>query len=173
MFIVVFGIQGSGKGTQAQLLSERLGIPHLSTGQLLRSIAEEKTEEGAKIKQTIEAGTYMTDTDMTEILKRHLPNAVLLDGYPRTLHQAKLLDEIEHVDVVLYIDLTEPEAIRRALARGRSDDTPKAIHKRIAQYHAEADDILEFYRKQGKLVQVNGDQAIDKVFAEVCEKLKV
>ncbi len=173
MLIVLFGIQGSGKGTQGQLLSRKLGIPHLSTGEILRAIATEATDEGKRIKSTIEGGQYLSDEQITAILKRHLPHDVLLDGYPRTLGQARLLDTIASVDTVLYIDLHEPEAIRRALARGRSDDTPEAIHKRIAQYHAQADSILDYYRAQNKLVTINGDQDVDTVFKEVCAKLKI
>ena len=173
MFLVLFGIQGSGKGTQAQLLSQKLGVPHLSTGEILRSIAEEDTDEGRRIKAIIEQGQYMSDDEMITILKGHLPKAVLLDGYPRTLNQAHLLEPIVHIDKVLFIDLHEEEAIRRALARGRHDDTPEAIHKRIAQYHAEADKILDYYKAQGKLVTINGDNPVETVFAEICEKLGI
>lgn len=173
MFLVFFGIQGSGKGTQAQLLSKKLSIPHLSTGEILRATAAEDTDEGRRIKAIIDQGQYLSDEDMTAILRAHLPQHVLLDGYPRTLAQAKLLDEIATVDKVVFIDLHEEEAVRRALARGRHDDTPEAIHKRMQQYHASADAILDYYKAQGKLLTINGDQDIDAVFKELCAALGI
>ncbi len=173
MFIVLYGIQGSGKGTQGGLLSRKLSIPHLSTGEVLRAIASEPSDEGKRIKATIESGQYLSDTEMTTILKRHLPPRVILDGYPRTIAQARLLDTIENVDSVLYIDLDKEEAMRRALARGRADDTPDAITNRIAQYRADADGILNYYRAQGKLVEVDGGKAIPIVFDEICAKLNI
>jgi adenylate kinase len=172
MFIVLFGIQGSGKGTQGQLLARKLGIPHLSTGEILRAMAAEGTTEGEAVKAKIESGQYLSDEDMTNILRNHLPRDCILDGYPRTLAQAKTLDTIARVDVCVYIDLHEKEAMRRALARGRADDTPDAIHQRFLQYRAEADAILNHYESQGKLLDINGDQTIEAVFAELCEKLE-
>ena len=173
MFLVLFGIQGSGKGTQGQLLSQKLGIPHLSTGEILRTMAAEGTPEGDVVKAKIESGQYLSDEEMTAILRTHLPNDCILDGYPRTLAQAQTLDTITHVDKCIYIDLHEEEAMRRALARGRADDTPDAIHKRFGQYHAQADAILGHYDTQGKILDINGDQAIEIVFTELCEKLGV
>jgi adenylate kinase len=173
MFVIVFGIQGSGKGTQGQLLSRRLGIPHLSTGELLRSIATERTIEGNRIRSIIESGKLLADDEMLAILERHLPASVILDGFPRTLVQAKLLDTIERVDWCVSIELTEEQAVRRALARGRADDTPEAIHLRIQQYHAQADAILDHYRAQGKLVMVDGDKSVDQVFADICRALRI
>ncbi len=173
MFIVLIGIQGSGKGTQGDLLSEHLGIPHISTGDILRTMALEDTPEGRSIKDRLDNGIYITDEEMITILRTRLPRQCILDGYPRTLTQANMLDSIVTVDAALYIDLHEAEAIRRVLARGRHDDTPDAIHRRMQQYHAEADDIINFYAKQGKLREVNGDQAVEQVFADVCSILRV
>jgi adenylate kinase len=171
MFIVLIGIQGSGKGTQGDLLSKKLGIPHLSTGDVLREMASHDTPEGKEIKNLIDNGIYLSDEQMLAILKKNLPKDVILDGYPRTLRQAIMLDTIENVDVALYINLHEEEAKRRVLLRGRTDDTPDAIHRRMQQYHAEADAIIEYYKGQGKLVEINGDQEIEAVFKDVCSEL--
>jgi adenylate kinase len=173
MLIILFGIQGSGKGTQGKLLSEKLGIPHLSTGEVLRAIASEDTPEGRELKAIMEGGVYLDDTRMTTILKQHLPRDCILDGYPRTLNQAQLLDSIASVDIVLYINLHEEEAVRRVLGRGRSDDTPDAVRKRIQQYHASEDAIITYYDKQGKLREIDGDQSIEAVFAAVCTMLGI
>jgi adenylate kinase len=173
MFIVLLGIQGSGKGTQAELLSKKIGIPHISTGDILREIAKENTPEGRRIDEMLKSGVYLSDDEMTHILRSRLPRECILDGYPRTLHQAHLLDKITHVDHALFINLHEQEALRRLLARGRSDDTPGAIHLRFQEYHAEADGIVDHYAKQHKLLEVNGDQSIERVFADVCRAIRL
>ncbi len=173
MFIVLIGIQGSGKGTQGQLLSQRLGIPHISTGDILRAMAAEDTSEGKRIHAMLDSGTYISDAEMIGILKDRLPRKCILDGFPRTLEQARMLDNVVQVDYALYINLHEQEAMRRLLQRARHDDTPEAIHKRFAQYHAAADDIVSHYASAGKLCEVNGDQSVDQVFADVCRELKL
>lgn len=173
MFIVLLGIQGSGKGTQGQLLERYLKIPHISTGEMLRTLSLQKTDEGRALKAKLEHGDLLSDKEITEILKNHLPSECLLDGYPRTLAQAQMLDNIEKVDYAIHIDLHEEEAMRRALGRGRADDTPSAIHRRMKQYHEWADKILEHYRGQKKLVIINGDQTVDKVFEELRSKLHI
>lgn len=173
MFLVLFGIQGSGKGTQGQLLTRRLRVPHVSTGEMLRTLALQKTDEGRSLKAKLDHGDLLSDYEMTAILQHHLPSACILDGYPRTLRQAELLDTIENVDYAVHIELHEEEAMKRALARGRADDTPEAIHRRMQQYHAQADAILDYYRVRQKLITVNGDQDVDAVFAEICRKLKI
>jgi adenylate kinase len=173
VLLILFGIQGSGKGTQGQLLSRRLSIPHISTGEILRTLSLQKTPEGEKLKAQLDHGDYLSDERMTNILQHHLPPSVILDGYPRTLPQARMLDGIEHVDRVLFIDLPEEAAYQRALSRGRHDDTPEAIRRRMHQYRLNEEPILQYYRDQGKLVVVNGDQPIEDVFAEICAKLHI
>lgn len=173
MFIVVLGMQGSGKGTQSDLLAKKLSLPHLSTGDLCRAVAKQDTAFGKHVKELIEGGALVPDSDITQILKQELPHECILDGYPRTLNQARILDGLAAVDVVISIDLGEEEATRRMLKRGRQDDTPEIIHKRIAQYHADADKITDYYAKQGKLRTVNGEQTIEQVFAAVCEELGI
>jgi adenylate kinase len=173
MFIVLIGIQGSGKGTQGDLLSKRLGIPHVSTGELLREMAHQNTPEGKHIEELIDHGVYISDEEMISILQKHVPKDVILDGFPRTLKQAFMLDEICAVDVVVHIDLHEQEAVRRALARGRADDTPEAIKLRMKQYHDQVDGILGYYKTQKKLLEINGDQSVEDVFKDLCAALNV
>ena len=173
MFIVMLGMQGSGKGTQSDMLAEKLGLQHISTGDMCRAIAKENTPFGKHIKQLIEGGTLVPDSDIVEILKQQLPHDCILEGFPRTLNQARILDGIAKVDEVVNLDLGEEEAEKRMMKRGRNDDTPEAIKKRIAMYHAEADKILDFYTKQGKLRQINGEQSVEKVFSDITEELGI
>lgn len=173
MFIAIYGVQGCGKGTQAKLIAEKLGIQHISTGDVLRTLAQQDTDQGRAIKAKLDAGIYLSDAEMTPILKQVLPKNGILDGYPRTLGQAKTLDSVTHVDVFLSVTLSDAVAIERMQGRGRSDDTPAAIQHRLDQFHAAERQILDYYRTQGKLVQVNGEQSVEQVFNNICAALRI
>lgn len=122
MNIVIFGPQGSGKGTQADILAERLNIPHITTGGLLRSESAKETELGNEIKDIMDAGNLAPDNMMLEILKNRLeqPDAetgFILDGYPRNLNQAGDLEQCQTIDVAMEICISDEEALRRTGGR--------------------------------------------------------
>ncbi|MEO1062914.1 MAG: adenylate kinase [Actinomycetota bacterium] len=169
--LVIFGRQGAGKGTQCLHLSERYGVPHVSTGDMLRAAAEAGTPFGLKAKEIMEAGELVPDDVMYGLVEERLaqPDAeagVLLDGFPRTAEQAAALDRILGDDPLLAaINLEVPEGIviERMLARGREDDTEEAIRRRLDLYLDQTAPLLAHYDGLGLLVEVDGVGTEDEV----------
>ena len=204
MYIILIGAQGSGKGTQAELLSQALGVPHIASGDLFRKAIDEKTELGVKAKAYIDRGELVPDElTVTMVVKRleepDCAQGVLFDGFPRTVAQAEVLDkglqEIgKQIDLAIYLQVPREELLKRLSGRyicranqhvynilthppkvagicdidgselyQRSDDTGEAVQKRLDIFFNETIRLLDYYGKQNKLVEVDGDQDIDKV----------
>ncbi len=162
------GPQGSGKTTQAELLAQKLNLPHIETGNVYRKIAEENSELGFKIKDILEKGGLVDDETTFEVVDKNLAKiqgGFVLDGFPRTLTQAQR--ELFPIDKVVYISLSDNEAIKRLLARGRADDKIETITQRLKLFHERTQPILEFYRKQGKLLEIDGSRSPEEVAAQI------
>ena len=161
--LLLLGVQGSGKGTQAKRLAAEYGLEHLSTGDMLRQAIAEGTELGRRVEPILEAGDLVPDDLMIELIRKRLeaPEAAvgfILDGFPRTMAQADALDsmlaEIDRpLSVVLELQVPDDVAIqrlrKRAVEEGRSDDTPEAIANRIDLYHRETKPLVSHYRLAG------------------------
>lgn len=176
MKLVLFGIQGSGKSTQGNLLSRHLKIPYLSTGHIFRTIAKEKTLLGKKVKVIMTSGMLVPDNLTIEIVNDYLSrpeyqNGYILDGYPRTLRQAKKFKN--NVDKVIYIEIPDKEALWRIAYRNeeRNDNTVKAVLKRIELFHKHTNEVLDYYRKEKKLVTIDGTSTIENVNKEILKSL--
>jgi adenylate kinase len=179
--IVFFGPPGSGKGTQASRLAASLGIPQISTGDLLRSHVARGTALGAIAKPIMESGALVPDDLVTQMLKERLagPDAksgAIFDGYPRTVAQARSLEALlketgGRVDAVLFIDVPDAILVERLLKRatleGRSDDTKETISERLRVYREKTAPLADLYAKAGVLVTIDGDRAIEAVAADV------
>lgn len=179
--LVFFGPPGSGKGTQASRIAGSLGIPQVSTGDLLRAHVARGTELGRTAKPIMESGALVPDELVTRMLRERLaePDAsrgALFDGYPRTLAQADALDALlsesgRRVDAVLFLDVPdEPiveRLVKRAAVEGRADDTPETIRERLRVFREKTAPLAERYRKSGRLVTIDGDRPVDVVSAEV------
>ncbi len=166
MNIILMGPVGSGKTTQADILSKKLGLPHIQTGEIYRKIATEDSSTGKKIKMILDAGDLIDDENTFEIIDKHLKEITggfVIDGFPRTLVQAQR--EVFYVDKVFYIKISDEEALKRLLLRKREDDTPEIIAERLKVYHEETEPILDYYRNQGKLVEIDGSGTIEEVTA--------
>jgi adenylate kinase len=178
--VVILGPPGAGKGTQAKLISEDAGIPHINTGDMYRAAAAAGTELGKRVKPYMDAGELVPDDLTIEVVRERLSqpdtmDGFVLDGFPRTLPQAEALDEIlaaseREISVVLDFQLSEELAeqrlLRRALEQGREDDTPEIIHRRMETMRI-PEALVEFYRTRGLVVGIHAERSIEEVFAEV------
>ena len=177
MKIVLIGIQGSGKSTQGNLLQEKLQVPYLSTGHIFRELAKEKTALGRYIKEIMNAGYLIPDDKTLEIVSEYLArpeyqNGYILDGFPRTVTQAESF--ANGIDNVVYLKVSDEEALHRIAQRndtGREDETHEAIRKRIESFHAFTKPVIEYYRQKGKLVEVDGEQAIEDIHKSVLQSI--
>jgi adenylate kinase len=171
MRVLIVGPQGAGKGTQAGLLAQNLGIPHISTGDIFRANVGAGTELGVLAKKYMDAGDLVPDEITIAMVAARFdePDAAkgfLLDGFPRTVTQANKLGEIlvergEDIDKVLLLDVPDEILLDRMLARGRADDTAEAISRRLALYHSETKPLLDYYAN--KLVTIDGVGGVDEV----------
>lgn len=180
MRVVLLGPPGAGKGTQAQKLSEKLGIPQISTGDLFRKNIGENTPLGVEAKRYLDAGDLVPSELTNKLVEDRIsqPDAAdgfILDGYPRSVEQAKALDEMlkqrnTKLDAVLEFAVSEEELFKRLKARGRADDTEEIIHNRMQVYRDETQPLLEYYR-DNNLQTVNAVGGLDEVFARALHAL--
>jgi len=171
--VVLLGPPGAGKGTQAQLLSARLGVPAISTGDMLREAVAAGSELGRRVEGIMAAGKLVDDELMAEVVRDRLakPDAAagyLLDGYPRTLPQAKTLEGIlqesgQQLDAVVMVDVPVDELVRRSLLRGRADDTEEVIRERQRVYREKTEPLIGYYRQLGVLREIDGYLPVDEV----------
>ena len=177
--VLLVGPPGAGKGTQAVSLSERLGVPHISTGDLFRANVGTDTPLGLEAKRYMDAGELVPDSVTNEMVRERLeePDAkagFLLDGFPRNTKQADVLGEMlaaqnTALDGVIELKVSEDELVERLLARGRSDDTEEIIRRRQEVYRQETAPLLEYYADI--LVTVNGIGEVDEVSQRVLDAL--
>jgi adenylate kinase len=177
MRIVILGAPGSGKGTQATMLVERLEIPHISTGALLRNAAKRGTELGLQAKALIDRGELVSDSIMLEMIEERLgrddvADGFILDGYPRNVAQAKSLDIVlerlnRPADEAILIDVDTEQLIRRIAKRateeGRSDDTEETVRNRMRIYAEQTAPVADYYAERGLLTRVLGDGCKEEV----------
>jgi adenylate kinase len=177
--VVLLGPPGAGKGTQAQKLSEKLGIPQISTGELFRSNIENGTELGLEAKRYLDAGDLVPSELTNQLVDDRLDNpdaanGFILDGYPRSLEQAKALHEMLarrgcDIDAVVEFRVSEDVLQERLKGRGRADDTAEIIHNRMKVYRDETAPLLEYYCDKLKTVDAVG--TMDEVFARALQAL--
>jgi adenylate kinase len=165
--LVILGPPGAGKGTQAELLSEALGIPHISTGDLFRANISQGTAVGVEAKRYLDAGDLVPSEITVDMVRARVaePDAAkgfILDGFPRSTEQADALTEIlrsldASLDAVLSFVVDADVVVERMLARGRADDTEDVIRNRMAVYTSETAPLLEYYGSQVKTIDAVGD----------------
>ena len=190
MHIIFYGPEGSGKGTQAKMLGELLHIPILTSGDLVRDAAtNDKGIIGEVCRQALAEGKYVADSEMFVLWKWRLKeddakNDWIMDGFPRNVDQAKFLDDKLNkygykVEAVFYLKLSEEESMKRLLKRARPlhpgsselHDSPERIKNRLEIYKVGEEHVLEYYKNQGVLIEVNGEQPMEGVHKDIVAHL--
>lgn len=174
MSLILLGAPGAGKGTQAEKISNQLGFTHISTGDILRNAVSKETPLGVQAKRYMDSGELVPDQLMIDLICDILPRdkGFLLDGFPRTLDQAKALDEMllkEKIELsrVVYIDVKQEELVSRMLSRGRNDDNVETIQKRLQVFQNQTSPLEAYYEMQQKLVKIDGNQDVDAVTQDI------
>jgi adenylate kinase len=181
MRLVLLGAPGSGKGTQAARLKTALGVPHISTGDMLRAAVAAGTAMGLKAKAVMDAGQLVSDDILLGMLEERLAQAdakagFILDGYPRNLAQAAALDHLlaklgQPLDAVVKLDVPNEAIIGRCeirfKAEGRADDNPDTVRKRLGIYAEQTAPVADFYASRGKLQVVDGVGELAEVTARI------
>jgi len=173
MQLLLLGPQGSGKSTQAKLLAEKHNLCFISIGDLVREKSLEDSEEGKRVREIMERGELVDDETVANLFREKLEkggkSGFVTDSYPRRISQVETYDP--GIEKVIDLEIPDEEVLRRLLSRGRVDDTKEAIEKRLEIYHNETKPLLDYYREQGKLVEVDGAGSIEQVFQKVEEKI--
>ena len=205
MKLVFLGPPGAGKGTQAARICEKLEIPHISTGDMLRSAIAKGTPTGLKAKSYVESGGLVPDEVLIEMVRERLheadcTNGYLLDGFPRTVHQAEALNDISAPERVVNVYVADEKLLDRLTGRRvcrscantfhisalendkvcpdcggelyqRKDDSPETITNRLNVYHSQTAPLIDFYTALNTLVTVDGDQTPDRVTSAILTAL--
>ena len=186
MRLILLGPPGVGKGTQAKRLKEYFNIIHLSTGDILRGEIESDSAIGREAQSFMDAGKLVPDNILLKIMEHRLAKkdcspGYLLDGFPRTIPQAKGLDYIlkvihHQLNAVISLTANEKELINRLVLRGvnsgRSDDTPEVIQRRQTIYWEQTAPLLEYYKKKDLVKDVNGIGTIPEITEQIIQVLK-
>ena len=186
--LVIFGAPGSGKGTQSERLIDEYGLHHISTGELLRRHIAEGTELGTIANKYISQGHLIPDDLMIQVLEDVLDSnpeltskGVIFDGFPRTIDQAKSLNDMlakrgTKVHAVVGLEVNEDDLIKRMLQRGkesgRADDNIDTIRERLNVYHNQTSPLRDFYITEGKYHAINGNSNVENVFGDIKKSLK-
>jgi adenylate kinase len=185
MYVMILGAPGSGKGTQGKLLAAHLGIPQVSTGDLLRAAVREGTPLGREAKGFMDQGLLVPYTVILGLIREILSSdeargGVLMDGFPRTVPQAEAVDRLlgersRGVDLVAVLEVDEPELVTRLLGRaakeGRSDDNPDSIRQRLRVYRDQTAPLIDYYERQGVVRHLQGVGDIDAIQQRLREAL--
>lgn len=180
MKLLFIGPPGSGKGTQAARVAGRLGIPHISTGEMFRQHVSGGTALGRHVQALMEAGEYVPDEITTRMLEQRLTESdvapgFILDGFPRTTAQAEQLDELlgaEPLDRVVSLEVPDDHLMERMVSRGRADDTRRTIRRRLEVYQSQTAPLLRFYGGRDLIEPVDGSGSIDRITERIMAVLR-
>ncbi|MBC6419585.1 MAG: adenylate kinase [Prochloron sp. SP5CPC1] len=171
--LIFLGPPGAGKGTQAKLLAAKTGIAHISTGEMLRSAISSGTTLGKQAQTYVDKGELVPDQLLLDLIRARLrepdaKNGWILDGFPRNASQAAFLDKLlmemnQACDYAINLEVPEQVLMERLVGRGRKDDNPETIRRRLEVYHEHTAPVLDFYLLKGNLKSVNGDRPLEEV----------
>lgn len=174
MKIIFLGSQGSGKSTQAKLTAQKLNLPWIEMGQLLRDRTQKNDQIAIEIKKALEIGNLAPDNIVVKTLQERLAqhdceSGYVLDGFPRNYSQLEELDS--DINKVFYIQVSDPEGIKRLMKRARSDDTLSVITKRLENYHKQTKPLLDYFRQKGVLAEINGERTIEEIEKDITAQI--
>ena len=180
MRLLFLGPPGAGKGTQADLVAERLGVPHISTGEMFRDHVSRRTELGERVEAIMAAGDYVPDEITVAMLEERFsqPDAdqgFILDGFPRTIGQVASLDELlgeQGLDLVVVFEVNEEELGSRMLDRGREDDNAETIRNRFRVYHEQTQPLVDLYSDRGLTEAIDGAGEVGEVTERILSVIK-
>lgn len=181
MRLLLIGAPGAGKGTQADLLAARFGIAHISSGDLLRQHVREQTSLGLTVKSYVDNGDLVPDSVVMDMLRKPVlaaANGYVLDGFPRTVDQAKASYPVvralgAEVQAAIHLDVPREELVRRLLSRGRgSDDTEAVVEHRLQVYLEMTVPLLEYYAGREWMFAVDGTRPADAVHEDIVGRLQ-
>jgi adenylate kinase len=177
--LIFLGPPGAGKGTQAQSVAQAQQIPHISTGDILRSAVAHKTALGVKAQSYMDQGELVPDQLIMDLVEERLqqPDAAkgwILDGFPRTVAQATFLDDLltrlnQGCDRVINFSVPDEMLVIRLLGRGRKDDTEAVIRNRLEVYHEQTAPLIDFYQQRQQLTTIDGSQSIESVHQQLSQ----
>ena len=181
MNIIIFGPPGAGKGTQSKFIANKFNLYQLSTGDLLREEIKNKTKLGSEISSIINSGELVSDKIVSNLIEKFISNntfknKIIFDGYPRTLNQARNLDDllkkyVQKIDVVLKLSVSLETVIKRILERKtleqRADDNKEIAIKRFKTYEKSSETVIDYYKQSNLLKVVNGEAGISKINSEI------
>jgi adenylate kinase len=173
--ILILGQHGSGKSTQAHLLGHFFRLPVISTGEIFRELAHSGTKAGKTIRDRLEAGDYIEDTEVIPVVEDRLSKpdvqrGFIMEGYPRSLKQAEALVPV--FDFVFHLTLDDAIGIKRQLERERPDDTLEVITRRISEHHLKADAIISYYQSVGTVIAVDASRHIEEVHRDLLRRIR-
>ena len=179
MRLLFIGPPGSGKGTQAGKVAARLGIPHVSTGEMFRDHVSRGTDLGRQVDAIMAAGDYVPDEVTVEMLSQRIAeddatNGFILDGFPRTAAQVASLDRLlgeRGLDRVVVLDVDEAALTDRLMSRGRADDTEETIHNRFQVYLDQTEPLIDIYEERGLAVAVDGTGDVEEITERILSVL--
>ena len=184
--LILFGPPGAGKGTQAIKIAEKFGWKHVSTGDILRTEVNHGTPLGLKVKSVMEGGDLVSDDLLIEIMesvfvKNNAASGFVLDGFPRTLNQARELDKMleklgRSVSLVLALEVNKEELasrlLKRAQEQGRKDDTEEIIKHRLVEYQHYTKPLIDYFKNKNLYKEVYGVGSIEDIFNQLCSAIK-
>ena len=175
--LIFLGPPGAGKGTQSQVVAESLDIPHISTGDILRSAISNQTPLGVKAKAYVDNGDLVPDELILDLIKERLSQddankGWILDGFPRNVAQADFLSNLltdlnQKFTAVINLDVADEVVTQRLLSRGRKDENEETIRNRLVVYRQQTAPLIDYYQKHNLLRNVNGDRQLDEISKEI------
>ncbi|MBD2314216.1 adenylate kinase [Desertifilum sp. FACHB-1129] len=175
--LIFLGPPGSGKGTQAGNLAKTWQIPHISTGEILRTAVTQQTPLGQKAQSYMDRGELVPDRLVLDLVQERLHQSDtepgwILDGFPRNVAQAEALDRMlsdihQHCDAAINLEVPDEVIVQRMLARGRKDDNEETIRRRLEVYRDETAPLVDFYHQRQQLASINGNQSMEAVTSAI------